>query len=142
MHHFPKWCIIAPSFRGGSHAYRSGSYYDRSRSGSFLLEWGVFSLVCAFASASLRRIELSRFWINRCLVSAIKRRHSGSGIASSFRIVLSTISLACLSRMTGTISQRQIVKDFFIIFQKTALQQNVTGLFFLRLTYHYLCICE
>ena len=34
-----------------------------------------------------------------------KRRHSGSGIASSFRIVLFTISLACLSRMTGTISR-------------------------------------
>ena len=49
-------------------------------------------------------MELSRFWIKCCFVSAIKRRHSGSGMASSFRMVLSTISLVCRSWITGTIS--------------------------------------
>ena len=94
-----RWCIVAPSFRGAVHGCGSGSNYDRSRSGSFLLGCGFSVLACALASASLRRMELSRFWINRCFVSAIKRRHSGSGMASSFRMVLSTISLVCRSRI-------------------------------------------
>src|SRR5699024_3494240 len=95
---------LRPLSEGQSTGCGSENDYDRSRSGSFLLGCGFSVLACALASASLRRMELSRFWINRCFVSAIKRRHSGSGIASSFRMVLSTISLVCRSRITGTIS--------------------------------------
>ena len=95
---------MRPLSEGQSTGCGSGSNYDRSRSGSFLLGCGFSVLACALASASLRRMEWSRFWINRCFVSAIKRRHSGSGMASSFRMVLSTISLVCWSRINGTIS--------------------------------------
>lgn len=93
-------CLLKGQPTGGG----SGSDYDRSRSGCFLLGCGSCVLVCALASANLRRIELSRFWIKLCFVSAIKRRHSGSGMVSSLRMVLSTISLVRWTNPASTIS--------------------------------------
>ncbi len=95
---------MCPLSEGQSTDCDSESDYNRSRSGSFLLGCGFSVLACALALASLHRMELSRFWINRCFVSAINRRHSGSGMASSLRMVLSTTSLVCRSRITSTIS--------------------------------------